>query len=73
MRRELQKSISKRVAPTQLCLSSIFYNKIEFQIDVDLIRIIKISPMYTRKIVIDLQIEPSFKKRPSANKSKYRR
>ena len=50
MRRELQKSISKRVAPTQLCLSSIFYNKIEFQIVIDLIRIIriiKISPMYT--------------------------
>ena len=65
MRRELQKSISKRVAPTQLCLSSIFYNKIELQIVIDLIKIIKTSPMYTRKIEIELQIEPRFKKRPS--------
>ena len=40
----------------------IFYNKIEFQIDVDLIRIIKIS-------IKTSKIELSFKKRPSGASS----
>ena len=47
----------------------IFYSKIEFQIDIDLAKITKTirnMKIGTVKIEIDLQIEPRFKKRPSA-------
>ena len=58
MRRELQKSISKRVAPTQLCLSSIFYiREIEFNFSRES-KTIKFHTYINLKIVIELQIEP---------------